>query len=184
MASFWKEDFLMALERLATAKDLNEYVKQAAKAVIAVAKTKKIALIGIQMRGVPLAERIGRLVESESDIAPALGKLDINFYRDDLSQVAQHPVLRKTEIPFSLDDQEVFLIDDVLYTGRTIRAALDAMVDFGRPARVSLLVLVDRGGRELPIQADWAALSRKVPKEKNIQVKLKECDGEDGIDLL
>lgn len=173
----------MAGLRLASAKELNGYVKQAAKAIMMLAKTKDMVLIGIQMRGVPIAERIAQEIE-QYDLAPKLAKLDINFYRDDLTKAAQQPVLRKTEIPFSLDDREVFLIDDVLYTGRTIRAALDAMVDFGRPARVSLLVLVDRGGRELPIQADWVALSKEIPKEKNVQVKLKECDGEDGIYLI
>lgn len=169
---------------LASSEQLAATIQEAARQVIRRMQTSKIALIGIQMRGVPLAERIARQIERERGFRPDLAQLDINFYRDDLTRVAQQPILRKTEIPFSLDEREVFLIDDVLYTGRTIRAALDAMVDFGRPARVHLLVLVDRGGRELPIQADWAGVSCAVPAGQIVRVKLTECDGEDGIDLV
>jgi pyrimidine operon attenuation protein/uracil phosphoribosyltransferase len=140
----------------------------------------KVAIVGIQSRGVPLARRIARALAPRDPGFP-VGTLDITLYRDDLSTVGTRPVLRATDIPFSIDGLTVVLVDDVLFTGRTIRAALDELCDFGRPARIALAVLVDRGHRELPIQADYAALRVKTDRRDRVDVSLLETDGADGV---
>jgi len=114
-----------------------------------------LALVGIRKRGVPLANRLAALLEELGQRRPEAGTLDINLYRDDLSLIADHPILRKTEIPFQVDGSRIVLVDDVLFTGRTIRAALDGLMDLGRPDWIQLVVLVDRGHREVPIRADY-----------------------------
>lgn len=140
-------------------------------------------LLGIRTRGLPLAERLGlALMDTLGRVAP-VGALDITLYRDDLTEKAGAPIVRPTEIPFSLKEKTVVLVDDVLYTGRTIRSALDALLDHGRPRKVLLAVLVDRGGRELPIQADFAGATLAVPDGQRISVRLREIDGEDGVYL-
>jgi pyrimidine operon attenuation protein/uracil phosphoribosyltransferase len=141
-------------------------------------------LVGIQTRGVPLARRLAALVEAASGVRPAVGTLDITLYRDDLTQIASQPVIKRTDIPVSIDGRSVILVDDVLYTGRTIRAALDELIDFGRPSRIQLLALVDRGGRELPIQPDFVGLRTKSSAHESVQVLLSEEDGEDRVVLL
>ena len=148
----------------------------------------ELALIGIRTRGVPLARRIARaLKEINGDEVPT-GALDITLYRDDLMRhpVGPQPLIRRTEIPFSIDDRKIMLVDDVLYTGRTIRAALDQLIDFGRPRRVQLAVLIDRGKehRELPIQADY--IGKLVPTKKSeiIKVMLQEFDEEEGVVIV
>ena len=144
---------------------------------------ESLVLLGIRSRGLPLAERLGLLVmETAGRVAP-VGALDITLYRDDISQRAGSPIVRPTEIPFSLKDKAVVLVDDVLYTGRTIRAALDALLDHGRPHKVLLAVLVDRGGRELPIQGDFVGTTLSVGPGQRVSVKVKELDGEDGVYL-
>lgn len=143
-----------------------------------------LVLIGLTTRGVPLAERLSRFFLEKNKAQVSIGTLDITLYRDDLSQLDYHPQVKKTDIPFSLDGKTVFLVDDVLYTGRSIRCALDALFDFGRPHRVGLAVLVDRGGRELPIQADVVGILAQVADKQNVQVKLKEVDGEDGVEII
>ena len=141
-----------------------------------------IGLVGVQTRGVPLARRLAAKLAAIEGAPPPVGVLDINLYRDDLSRIAEHPVLRRTEIPFAVDGATVILVDDVLYTGRTVRAALDALIDLGRPRAIELAVLVDRGGRELPIQPDYVALvERNVPITHRVKVKLTERDGADEI---
>ncbi len=168
--------------RLAGEKELAAHLDAAMAALFKMMRHfDRVVLVGIHRRGVTLAERLAARIEKAKGARPPLGSLDINFYRDDLSRVSTQPVLRRTDIPLSLDDREVFLIDDVLYTGRTIRAALDALMDFGRPAFVRLLVCADRGGRELPICADWAAVHCEVTADEIVKVKLKEFDQEDGI---
>ena len=142
-----------------------------------------IAVVGIRTRGVPLAQRLAEQLASNYGSAPAVGLLDINLYRDDLSRIADHPVLRKTEIPFELDDAGVVLVDDVLFTGRTIRAALDSLMDLGRPAWIELAVLVDRGHREVPIQPDYAGLNVETNRGQDVQVQLKETDDVDAVIL-
>jgi pyrimidine operon attenuation protein/uracil phosphoribosyltransferase len=146
------------------------------------AGTAGLALVGIQRRGVPLARRIADAIsENEGGVAIPVGALDITFYRDDLSLVAQQPVVKGTDLPFDLNGSTVVLVDDVLYTGRTIRAAMDALVDFGRPQAIRLAVLVDRGHRELPIRADHVGKNVPTSREEVVKVQLEEIDGEDGV---
>ena len=142
-----------------------------------------VALVGIRRRGVPLAQRLAHsLLEITGRDVPT-GALDITLYRDDLMRqaVGPQPVLRRTEIPFSIDERRILLVDDVLYTGRTIRAALDALIDFGRPRSIQLVVLVDRGHRELPIKADYVGKNVPTAARQSVQVKLSEEDGVDEV---
>jgi pyrimidine operon attenuation protein / uracil phosphoribosyltransferase len=143
----------------------------------------ELALVGIRTRGVPLARRLARtLKEINGDDVPT-GALDITLYRDDLMRhaVGPQPLVRRTEIPFSIDDRKILLVDDVLYTGRTIRAALDALIDFGRPRAIQLIALVDRGHRELPIKADYVGKNLPTSLKQSVQVRLQEIDGADEI---
>jgi pyrimidine operon attenuation protein/uracil phosphoribosyltransferase len=142
-----------------------------------------VALVGIRTRGVPLARRLARLLrEINGDEVPT-GALDITLYRDDLMRAAvgPQPVVRDTEIGFSIDHRRILLVDDVLYTGRTIRAALDALIDFGRPRAIQLVALVDRGHRELPIKADYVGKNIPTSTRQSVQVRLQEIDGVDEI---
>jgi pyrimidine operon attenuation protein / uracil phosphoribosyltransferase len=143
----------------------------------------ELALVGIRTRGVPIARRLARaLKEINGDDVPT-GALDITLYRDDLMRhpVGPQPLVRRTEIPFSIDDRKIMLVDDVLYTGRTIRAALDALIDFGRPRVIQLIALVDRGHRELPIKADYVGKNLPTSIKQSVQVRLQEIDGTDEI---
>jgi pyrimidine operon attenuation protein/uracil phosphoribosyltransferase len=135
-----------------------------------------LAFIGIRRRGVPLAQRLARKIESLEKRPVPVGILDINLYRDDLTTVDIKPVVSDTEIPFSIQGKDIILMDDVLYTGRTIRAALDALFDHGRPARVQLLVLIDRGHRELPIEAKFVGRTVQTSDNEIIEVKFREID--------
>ncbi len=143
-----------------------------------------LIIIGIQRRGVPLAERISKIIEELKGKKPGTGILDITLYRDDLTQIAYQPVVRSTHIPFSIDNKRVVLIDDVLYTGRTVRAAIDVLIDFGRPQKIELAVLVDRGHRELPIRADYVGKNVPTSSEERVEVKVREIDGRDEVLLL
>ena len=149
---------------------------------------EELALVGIRTRGVPLARRIARSLHEISRHEIPCGALDITLYRDDLSgnssTVGPQPVIHKTEINFSIDDKLILLVDDVLYTGRTIRAALDALIDFGRPRAIQLIVLVDRGHRELPIKADYVGKNIPTAPTQNVQVHLMEIDGRDEVEVL
>jgi pyrimidine operon attenuation protein/uracil phosphoribosyltransferase len=147
------------------------------------AGTEGLVLIGIQRRGVPLARRIAAAIAEHEGVELPVGALDITFYRDDLSMVAQQPVVKGTELPAGIDGRTIVLVDDVLYTGRTIRAAMDALVDFGRPQAIRLAVLVDRGHRELPIRADHVGKNVPTSREETVRVRLEEIDGEDGVDI-
>jgi len=147
------------------------------------AGTDNLVLVGIQRRGVPLAERIAAGIREHEGVDLPVGALDITFYRDDLSLVAQQPVVKGTSLPFDLNGRTIILVDDVLYTGRTIRAAMDALMDFGRPAVVRLAVLVDRGHRELPIRADHVGKNVPTSRQESVRVHLVEVDGEDGVDI-
>jgi pyrimidine operon attenuation protein/uracil phosphoribosyltransferase len=143
----------------------------------------ELALVGIRTRGVPLARRLARsLKEINGDEVPT-GALDITLYRDDLMRhpVGPQPVVRSTEIPFSIDNRKILLVDDVLYTGRTIRSALDALIDFGRPRGIQLVVLIDRGHRELPIKADYVGKNLPTSLKQSVQVRLLEIDGADEV---
>ncbi len=143
-----------------------------------------LALVGIRTRGVPLARRIAQGIESRTGAKPSIGALDITLYRDDLTSVAAQPVVRKTELAFAMDDAWVVLVDDVLFTGRTARAAITALIDFGRPRKIELLVMVDRGWRELPIQADYVGRAIQTAREHTVQVLLAEHDGRDEVVLV
>lgn len=142
------------------------------------------AMIGIRTRGEILAQRFAERLAAERGVGVDRGTLDITFYRDDLSRRKDAPLVRATEIDFNLDDRTIVLIDDVLHTGRSIRAALDAITDFGRPRAIRLAVLIDRGGRELPIAANYVGRRLDVPDDRRVQVHLTESDGEDGVFLV
>jgi len=144
----------------------------------------RVVLVGVRTRGVPLARRLAARMKEASGFEPPVGALDITLYRDDLTTVGPQPVLKGTDIPTSIDGRTVVLVDDVLFTGRTVRAALDELIDFGRPARIELAVLVDRGHRELPIHADYAGKTLTTTREEVVQVRLKEEDGDDRVVLL
>jgi len=135
-----------------------------------------LALVGIHSRGVPLAQRLAEIIfEIEGQKIP-VGTLDVTFYRDDLSQIGFSPVVRRTQVPFSIDGLCIVLVDDVAFTGRTVRAAMDALMDLGRPARIQLAVLVDRGHRELPIKADFVGKNVPTSREEDVRVLLEETD--------
>jgi pyrimidine operon attenuation protein/uracil phosphoribosyltransferase len=144
-----------------------------------------LALVGIRARGVPIAARLAALLKALTGTDVPTGALDITLYRDDLMRhaVGPQPVIRRTEIPFSIDDRLILLVDDVLYTGRTIRAALDALIDFGRPRVIQLVVLVDRGHRELPIRADYVGRNIPTSRQQSVQVRLTEIDGRDEVEV-
>jgi pyrimidine operon attenuation protein/uracil phosphoribosyltransferase len=144
----------------------------------------KLAFIGIRRRGVPLAQRLARKIEDLEHRKVPVGILDINLYRDDLSTVAHQPVLNATDIPFEVTGKYIILMDDVLYTGRTIRAALDALFDQGRAARVQLLVLIDRGHREIPIEAQFIGRMVQTTSNEIIEVKFQEIDGMEKVLLV
>ncbi|MFA6355927.1 MAG: bifunctional pyr operon transcriptional regulator/uracil phosphoribosyltransferase PyrR [Candidatus Omnitrophota bacterium] len=141
----------------------------------------KIAIVGIRTRGAILALRLAKKMEAIAKKDIPFGVLDITLYRDDLTTVAEQPVVHKTEIDFDIHDKIIVLVDDVLYTGRTIRCALDALIDFGRPRSIQLAVLVDRGHRELPIRADYAGKNIPTSQKETVQVKVAESDGADEV---
>lgn len=143
--------------------------------------TEHLVLIGLRSRGVDLARRIARELMLITGVETPVGALDVTLYRDDLGKVGPQPVVRKTDISFSINEKRVVLVDDVLYTGRTIRAALDGLIDLGRPRLIQLAVLVDRGHRELPIRADYVGKNVPTSREEQIQVLLTEEDGEDRV---
>jgi pyrimidine operon attenuation protein/uracil phosphoribosyltransferase len=143
-----------------------------------------VGLVGIKRRGVPLAQRIGALIAKIEKQPVDIGTLDISFYRDDLSTAGPRPIVNKEDIGFDVTGRDIILMDDVLYTGRTIRAALDALFDHGRPKSVQLLVLIDRGHRELPIQATFTGRTIPTSKREIIEVKLNEVDGQEQVILV
>jgi pyrimidine operon attenuation protein/uracil phosphoribosyltransferase len=146
---------------------------------------EELAFVGIRTRGVPLARRLAAGIRDINHHDVPTGALDITLYRDDLMRhaVGTQPVVRSTDIPFSIDDKRILLVDDVLYTGRTIRAALDALIEFGRPKAIQLIVLVDRGHRELPIKADYVGKNLPTSMSQSVQVHLTEIDGRDEVEI-
>jgi pyrimidine operon attenuation protein/uracil phosphoribosyltransferase len=145
------------------------------------AGTSGLVLVGIQRRGVPLAHRLATAIGEHEDVEIPVGALDITFYRDDLSTHGESPLVKGTDVPFPIEGATVVLVDDVLYTGRTVRAAMDALREFGRPRAVRLAVLVDRGHRELPIRADYVGKNVPTAADESVQVRLKESDGRDEV---
>ncbi|MFW5998252.1 MAG: bifunctional pyr operon transcriptional regulator/uracil phosphoribosyltransferase PyrR [bacterium] len=146
--------------------------------------TDNLAIIGIRTRGVPLGKRLTEKINEIENINVPCGILDITLYRDDLSQVAKKPLVKKTEINFDITDKKIILTDDVLYTGRTARAAMDALIDFGRPRSIQLAIMIDRGHRELPIRADYVGKNIPTARNEVIEVKFEEVDGKDKVFLM
>lgn len=170
---------------LLDARAMSRALKQMAVEVLELTHgAEDLLLIGIRRRGVELAERLGKLIEHDEGVSVPRGALDITLYRDDLETVGPRPVVGATHLPGDLTGKHAVIVDDVLYTGRTIRAALDELADFGRPQRISLCVLVDRGGRELPIQADVVGKVVKTAPGDQVDVQVQEIDGRDQVDLV
>ena len=154
----------------------------ASEIAAAFAPNQPLNIVGIRTRGETLAQRLTTMLQGKGFTRIGRGVLDITLYRDDLSEIGPRPLVRPTRIDLSIDSQPLLLVDDVLFTGRSVRAALDALSDFGRPSAIRLAVLVDRGGRELPIQADYVGLTlRNVPKDHRINVRLKDVDARDEV---
>ena len=173
------------MKRLLTAPQFVRAIDRLYRAVESdLAPEKALAIVGIRTRGEVLARRMLERLRQARPAAVDYGVLDITFYRDDLSLRKGVPLVRATEIDFELDGKVVLLVDDVLATGRSVRAALDALTDFGRPKAIRLAVLIDRGGRELPIAADYVGAAVKAPANSRVQVRLKEHDGQDGVFLV
>jgi len=174
----------MSGRRIMTADEIRRAVIRISHEIVEKqAGTDGLVLVGIQRRGVPLAHRIADAIEEHEGVRLPVGALDITFYRDDLSTLAQAPVVKGTELPFDVNGATTVLVDDVLYTGRTVRAAMDALREFGRPRAVRLAVLVDRGHRELPIRADHVGKNVPTSREEVVRVRLDEVDGEDAVDI-
>jgi pyrimidine operon attenuation protein/uracil phosphoribosyltransferase len=166
-------------------KSLNRTLSRLAHQIVEANRgAENLVFVGILTRGVQLAERLIEKIEPLEGRRLPLGMLDITFYRDDMLRKLKKPRVQATNIPFDIDGKVVVLVDDVLYTGRTVRAALDALMDFGRPARIKLAVLIDRGHRELPIKADYAGQEVKTTAGEEVRVKLNKVDGEDGVYLV
>jgi len=146
--------------------------------------TKDLGLVGIRNRGAYLAKRLGACIQKIENESIPVGILDITLYRDDLTLISSGPLVRKTEIDFDITDKNIVLVDDVLYTGRTVRAALDALTDFGRARAVQLAVLVDRGHRELPVRADYVGKNIPTAKNETVEVRLEETDGKDEVAII
>src|SRR5256712_7838534 len=161
--------------------EVNATLDRMAAEILEANNGRPVILIGIQRRGVPMARRMAMRMAEKTQREPQIGTLDINLYRDDLTRVASQPVVQKTEVPPDIDDHDIVLVDDVLYTGRTVRAALDALCDFGRMRTIQLAVLIDRGHRELPIEANFIGKKLATKDNEVVEVKLSEIDGEDAI---
>jgi pyrimidine operon attenuation protein/uracil phosphoribosyltransferase len=145
---------------------------------------ENMAVIGIQNRGAHLAERLAKLIEQIEGVEIPLGLMDITLYRDDVQTKLDQPLVQKTDILFDVVDKIIILVDDVLYTGRTVRAALDQIIDFGRPRSIQFAVLIDRGHRELPIRADYVGKNIPTAKDDRVKLKIKEVDGEDSVSVV
>jgi pyrimidine operon attenuation protein/uracil phosphoribosyltransferase len=186
MASNFRAD--MSSDQRQTLLDagaIAQVLKRMSKEIVELAGgTKRLVLVGIQRRGVELAERIAELIAEGEKASIPRGAMDITLYRDDLQTVGPRPIIGETRIPGDLDGRCVVIVDDVLYTGRTVRAALDQLADFGRPSRVGLAVLVDRGERELPIQADIIGETVDLKAGERVDVLVAELDGRDAVELV
>ncbi len=169
---------------LMTAADIEAAVQRLSDEIYASGSAGNLALVGIRRRGVPLAQRIAKALQVRKHLDVPVGTLDITLYRDDLSMIAPQPVLHASEIAFNVDDKDLVLVDDVLYTGRTVRAAINALFDLGRPRRIRLCVLVDRGHRELPIEAAFVGKRVQTSGAEIVDVHLKEIDQDERVRLL
>jgi len=168
------------MKKIVNSEEMKKIIDLLAKEVKVKIGLENLVIIGIKRRGAILAERIKNKLKKDIP----LGSLDITLYRDDFSKVGANPIVSETDILFDIDEKNILLVDDVLYTGRTIRAALDALIDFGRPSLIKLLVLIDRGDREFPIMADFVGKTIKIKKNQMVEVKVKELDGKDEVIII
>ncbi|HEY2916070.1 MAG TPA: bifunctional pyr operon transcriptional regulator/uracil phosphoribosyltransferase PyrR [Candidatus Limnocylindrales bacterium] len=174
----------MTGRRIMTADEIRRAVVRISHEIVEKqAGTEGLVLVGIQRRGVPLATRLAEAIGAFEGVRPDVGALDITFYRDDRARLGPHPVVKGTDVPFPIEGATVVLVDDVLYTGRTIRAAMDALREFGRPSAIRLAVLVDRGHRELPIRADHVGKNVPTSRDEVVRVHVAELDGDDAVDI-
>jgi len=170
---------------LMSAEDMQRALVRVAHEIVERNKgARELLLVGMQTRGVPIAKRLAATIQSLEGIDVPVGSLDISLYRDDLSSLSLKPTVHRTDIPVDVTDKQIVLVDDVFYTGRSIRAAMDALIDLGRPQSIQLAVLVDRGHRELPIRADYVGKNIPTSKNEEIKVEIKEVDGEDKIVIV
>ena len=170
--------------QLMNADEVHGALENLADQIVSSNAGRQVVLLGIQRRGIPMAQRMAEHIARRTGHRPEMGMLDINLYRDDLTKVSTQPVVRRTEIPPDIDDKDVILVDDVLYTGRTIGAALRALIDFGRMRTIQLAVFVDRGHREMPIEANFVARKLATKDNEVVEVCLQEIDGEDAIYVM
>jgi pyrimidine operon attenuation protein/uracil phosphoribosyltransferase len=185
LASSRQEVFLMSDRTLMSAEDIKRALVRIAHEIVERNKgAKDLVLVGMQTRGVPLAGRLAATIQDLERITIPVGSLDISLYRDDLSSLSLKPTVHRTDIPVDITDKQLVLVDDVFYTGRSIRAAMDALIDLGRPQSIQLAVLVDRGHRELPIRADYVGKNIPTSKNEEIKVDIKEVDGEDRVIIV
>ncbi len=171
--------------QLLSAEEINRTLQRLAHEIVEKSGgTKDLAFIGVRRRGVPLSQRLAKIIHGSARVDVPVGTLDITLYRDDLSTVGPQPVVHSTEIDFPVDDRDLVVVDDVLYTGRTIRAAMNGLFDLGRPRRVRLCVLIDRGHRELPIEATFVGRTVETSDTEIVEVRLQEIDGEERVMLV
>jgi pyrimidine operon attenuation protein / uracil phosphoribosyltransferase len=184
-ATMWHPMRVVEKRQLLSADQIGRTLQRLAHQIVEQSGgAKDLAFIGIRRRGVPLAERLAGLVRDSTQVAVPVGTLDITLYRDDLSTVGPQPVVHSTEIDFPVDDRDLVVVDDVLYTGRTVRAAMNGLFDLGRPRRIGLCVLVDRGHRELPIEATFVGRTVETADSEIVEVRLKEIDSEERVMLV
>jgi len=175
----------MSERTLMSAEDMQRALVRVAHEIVERNKgARDLVLVGMQTRGVPLAKRLADTIRSLEGINVPVGSLDISLYRDDLSSLSLKPTVHRTDVPVDVTDKQIVLVDDVFYTGRSIRAAMDALMDLGRPQSIQLAVLVDRGHRELPIRADYVGKNIPTSKNEEIKVDIKEVDGEDRVIIV
>ncbi|MGD0353480.1 MAG: bifunctional pyr operon transcriptional regulator/uracil phosphoribosyltransferase PyrR [Dehalococcoidia bacterium] len=175
----------MSERTLMSAEDIQRALVRVAHEIVEKNKgARDLVLVGMQTRGVPLASRLAATIQGLEGISIPVGSLDISLYRDDLSSLSLKPTVHRTDVPVDVTDKQIVLVDDVFYTGRSIRAAMDALMDLGRPQSIQLAVLVDRGHRELPIRADYVGKNIPTSKNEEIKVDIKEVDGEDRVIIV
>jgi pyrimidine operon attenuation protein/uracil phosphoribosyltransferase len=170
--------------QLMNADEVRGTLETLADQIVSTNAGRPLVLLGIQRRGIPMSQRIAKRIALQTGVTPEMGILDINLYRDDLTKVATQPIVRRTEIPHGIDDKDVILVDDVLYTGRTVGAALRALIDFGRMRTIQLAVFVDRGHRELPVEANYIGKEITTKDNEVVEVRMDEVDGEDAIYVM